>query len=161
MKCFSQSQVDPLECTLSLYRYSECVPVCCHCWQTGHIGRAGGGCSHAILGLDSGQTRHSAVTKGGPVWWGRQAAGVCVNVYGICLYACSKSWACSPHPESLVTVEGNGHVASFTFFSKTKRLKLIETKLCLKWITCTGWYECSFATFSCLSINQFKLICIL
>lgn len=77
----------PPECTLSPDLYGESVSVGCHCWQTGHIGRAGGGRSHAILGPDSGQTRHRPVTKGGPVWRGSQAAGVCVNVYGICLYA--------------------------------------------------------------------------
>lgn len=100
------------ECTLSSYLHSECVSVHCHCWQTGHIGRAGGGCSHAILGPDSGQTRHRPVTKGGPVWWGCQAAGVCVNVYGICLYTRSKSWACSP-PSRVSSYSGGQRSCGF------------------------------------------------
>lgn len=76
-------------------------------WRTGHIGRAGGGRSHAILRPDSGRT------------WRRR---VCVNVYGICLYACSKSRACSPPHLGSGCSEVNGHVASFNLFSRTKTL---------------------------------------
>ena len=69
--------------------HSGCVSAHGHCWQTGHTGRAGGGCGHAILSPDSGQTWHRPLTQGeGVVWRGGQAAGVYVDVYGICLYAC-------------------------------------------------------------------------
>lgn len=75
------------------YRQSKCVSVQCHCWQTGHIGGAGGGSSHTILAPEPGTDMAQASDQGGPVYWGCQTAGVYVNVYGICLYACSKSWA--------------------------------------------------------------------
>lgn len=52
----------------------------------------------AMRSLDRTQDRHGTGhwPKGGLVWWGSKAAGVCVNVYGICLYARSKFWACFP-----------------------------------------------------------------
>lgn len=84
----------PPECTLSSDLYSECVSATADRQVT--LAEQVGAAAMRSLRPDSGQTRHRPVTKGGPVWWGSQAAGVCVNVYGICLYACCKSWACSP-----------------------------------------------------------------
>lgn len=84
----------PPECTLSSNLYSECVSATADRQVT--LAEQVEAVAMRSLRPDSGQTRHRPVTKGGPVWWGSQAAGVCVNVYGICLYACCKSWACSP-----------------------------------------------------------------
>lgn len=119
------SKSDPLECTPILDLNSERVSAHGRSCQTGHIGRAGGGCSHAILRAGLGTDTTQAGDQRGPCLE-RQPGSWCV---------CQCLWnmpLCLPvnlglvplhlHPECPVTAEGNGHVASFSLFSKTKPL---------------------------------------
>lgn len=77
----SASDAEP-ERSLSSYLWGESVSA--PCWQTSHAGGAGGGCSHAILRPDSGQTMTRRLDR-----CAHEAAGVCVcvcvNVSGVWL----------------------------------------------------------------------------
>lgn len=88
----------------------QCVPVLCHCWQTGPIGRAGGGCSHAILRPDSGQTRHRPLTKGGGSGEAVRQL-VCVSMFMEYAFTPAVNFE---YPNSTVAIEANNHVVSLT-----------------------------------------------
>lgn len=62
-----------------------------------------------------------ATDQRGWVWWGCKTAGVCVNVYGICFYACSKFWACSLPSKFHSCYRGQ---QSRGFFNSSSKLKL-------------------------------------
>lgn len=121
----------PPECTLSSNLYSECVSATADRQVT--LAEQVEAAAMRSLRPDSGQTRHRPVTKGGPVWWGSQAAGVCVNVYGICLYACCKSWACSPPSIQSLRLQQRATVMRFLSPSSQKlnRLtaKIVKTQI--------------------------------
>lgn len=85
--------------------HSGCVSAHCHCWQTGHTGRAGGGCSHAILRPDSGQTWHRPLTggEGGPSGAAARQL-VCMSMFmEYAFMLAHKSWTCSPPSISRVS----------------------------------------------------------
>lgn len=108
-----QSRGDPPRVYAELIS-PQCVPVLCHCWQTGPIGRAGGGCSHAILRPDSGQTRHRPLTKGGGSGEAVRQL-VCVSMFMEYAFTPAVNFELVlSHPNPPVAIEANNHVVSLT-----------------------------------------------
>lgn len=101
--------------------HTECVSARCYCWQTGHSGGAGGGCGHAILSPDSGQT------------WHRPLMGVRLERQLVCMsmfmeYAfilAHKSWARSPASISRVSSYTGGQCgfSPLFFFDHVQSVK--------------------------------------
>lgn len=76
--------------------------------------------------LDSGQTRHRPVTKGGPVWRDSQAAGVCVSMFmEYAFMPARKSWARSPPPTPRVSGYGRGQRSCGFFQPLFPKLNLL------------------------------------
>lgn len=129
--------------------HTECVSARCYCWQTGHTGGAGGGCGHAILSSDSGQTWHRPLMGRGGSCLERQL--VCMSMFmEYAFILAHKSWARSPASISRASTYIGGQYGFFFDHVQSVKTMWKYTSSMLHF-----WKKLTF-TFEILKISFYK-----